>query len=461
MPSHDLPRAPTRGRRRISVALVAYHFPPIGGAGVRRAVQLVRRLPEREYDVTVFTGQAAPGYRWTPLERTNVEDAGVRLRRAGGAEPPRSSRWADRRERWLGAPTPWDLWWRDHVVRSLNEQAGAVDIVHAIVAPYSTAEALVRLSTRIDTPLVVDFEDPWAFDEMLVYPTRAHRRLALARMRRLMAVADAVVMNTKEAAQRVMTRFPELAHKVRAVPNAFDAEDFASVPVPWNDDRFRIVHSGSMHTELGLRQRQQPWTRRVTAGSMRDVDFLPRSPVFLLQAIERLQRERPALAAKIELHFAGVLTHADRAALGSHPAVVHGFLSQAEVVSLMRSAQLLFLPMHDLPPGSRATIVPQKTYEYIAAGPPILAAVPDGDCRDMLVSLPHAYLCRPKDVDAMYGILVGLLESHEGMRSAAPDAELLVPWESHRLADDIVRVYEDVLSPGPRSRAASADGRHA
>ena len=50
----------------------------------------------------------------------------------------------------------------------------------------------------------------------------------------------------------------------------------------------------------------------------------------------------------------------------------------------MRSADLLFLPMHDLPPGARAGLIPYKTYEYLAAGRPILAAVPDGDVRDML-----------------------------------------------------------------------------
>ncbi len=34
----------------------------------------------------------------------------------------------------------------------------------------------------------------------------------------------------------------------------------------------------------------------------------------------------------------------------------------------MRSADLLFLPMQNLPPGVRATIVPGKTYEYLASG---------------------------------------------------------------------------------------------
>ena len=50
----------------------------------------------------------------------------------------------------------------------------------------------------------------------------------------------------------------------------------------------------------------------------------------------------------------------------------------------MRSADLLFLPMHDVPPGSRVGIVPGKTYEYLAWETPILAAVPDGDIAEIL-----------------------------------------------------------------------------
>ena len=61
-----------------------------------------------------------------------------------------------------------------------------------------------------------------------------------------------------------------------------------------------------------------------------------------------------------------------------------GYLAHDETVALLRSADLLFLPMHDLPEGRRATIVPGKTYEYLASRRLILAVVPDGDARDLL-----------------------------------------------------------------------------
>ena len=83
----------------------------------------------------------------------------------------------------------------------------------------------------------------------------------------------------------------------------------------------------------------------------------------------------PELASSIELHLAGVLTEADRRVAATSDLVrTHGFVTHGESVALMRGADLLFLPMQDLPHGVRATIVPGKTYEYLAAGRPILAA---------------------------------------------------------------------------------------
>jgi glycosyltransferase involved in cell wall biosynthesis len=61
----------------------------------------------------------------------------------------------------------------------------------------------------------------------------------------------------------------------------------------------------------------------------------------------------------------------------------------------------LFLPMHGIPPNKRARIVPGKTYEYLASGRPILAAVPPGDARDFLLASGHTAVADPSDVPAI------------------------------------------------------------
>src|SRR5581483_11474046 len=101
-------------------------------------------------------------------------------------------------------------------------------------------------------------QDPWVFDEMWLYPSALHRARDRRRMRRLLGTAAAVVMNTPESAKRVADAFPELRSRlVVSIPNGFDSADFAG-PVPARaDGKFRIVHCGYLHTEVGLRLRQR------------------------------------------------------------------------------------------------------------------------------------------------------------------------------------------------------------
>ena len=141
------------------------------------------------------------------------------------------------------------------------------------------------------------------------------------------------------------------------------------------------------------------------------MDILTRSHVYLMEALDQIAATKPDMAESAELHLAGVLSHADREAMSRSVTVhEHGYLPHAEAVQLVRSADLLFLPMHDLPAGRRATIVPGKTYEYLASGRPILAAVPDGDARDLLGRSHAAHLCRPGDSAEMAGIITAQID---------------------------------------------------
>jgi glycosyltransferase involved in cell wall biosynthesis len=367
-----------------------------------------------------------------------------------GPEPASSHGWRHRAERWLRVRDPWTRSWIEESTRLGIEAAREfdVDLVYAWMQPYASAEAAARIAEATGRPWVADLGDPWALDEMMIYPTGLHRRLELRLMRRVLRTAGAVVLSTPEAAARVRAALPELAGTtVAVIPNGFDASEFAGEPPHRDDDRFRIVHTGYLHTELGQRQRRSALLRRVLGGEVEGVDILSRSPVYLIEAVERLRRERPDVAERIEIHFAGVLSPHDLAVVRRSPAPrVLGFLSHEESRALVRSADLLFLPMHDLPPGARATVVPGKTYEYVASGRPILAAVPEGDARDLLAAAGTALLCPPKDVDAIArAILTAYERSRAGTTPEAPPPDLLRLYEYRSLARRLGDVFDRLL----------------
>jgi glycosyltransferase involved in cell wall biosynthesis len=315
--------------------------------------------------------------------------------------------------------------------------------------PYETAEAAARLSSELGVPWVADLQDPWALDEMWLYPSGLHRRMDMRRMERLLSSAEAIVMNTPEASRRVAERMPHLATRLTpAIPNGFDATDFEYRPPRRADAAFRIVHTGYLHTELGLRQRTSAPLRRLLGGeSIPGVDILTRSHVFLLQAVDELLASDPTLVGKIEVHLAGELTDADRAVPDRNRVVRYrGYLAHDKTVDLMRSADVLFLPMQDLPAGVRAGLVPGKTYEYLASSRPILAAVPPGDARDLLLQAGNASICDPGDVASMArAISEHVTRWRDGAAPARPEGAVLARYERRQLTVELASVFDGVL----------------
>jgi glycosyltransferase involved in cell wall biosynthesis len=321
------------------------------------------------------------------------------------------------------------------------------------MSPFESAIAAARIAGDLETPWVADLRDPWALDEVQVYPTRLHHKLELFRMRTALSTAAAVIMNTSEAAARLVRQFPEFKGKiVVSIPNGFDPEDFEGSSPPREGDAYRIVHTGYLHTDA---HRHSGLVRTLRGGAMPGVNMKARSHIYLLEAIRRVSERHPELVSRVELHLAGVVSEADRAPLPPDLARVHGYLSHASAVALMRSADLLFLPMHDLPPGQRAGIVPGKTYEYLATGVPILAAVPDGDARDLLARSSNTFICQPTDVAAMEAFLTETLSLGRPRRVQSGDRPaFLERYERRHLAEELAAVLDRVL--GQRLRAHSS-----
>jgi glycosyltransferase involved in cell wall biosynthesis len=429
------------------VLFIAYFFPPLGGAGVQRSVKFVRYLPLFGYEPVVVTGPVTLA-GLSPADPTFESElpADLDVRRVSGPEPEAGTRWRARGERWLRLSSAWSRWWVE-AARTAGREAGGVDVVYASMSPWGSGDAAARLAEEFGRPWVADLRDPWALDEGFLYPTGLHRRLELSRMEELLASAAAIIMNTPEAALQLRRRFPRLADKrILAVPNGFDAADFAGPVPPGDPARFRIVHAGHVHTEVARASRKAWLARRLLGGMLGPIDFLTRSHLYLLRAVDRLLADQPGLSAELEVHLAGVLPESDRETLPGDVVRYHGYLPHADAVSLMRSADLLFLPLHDLPPGTRARIVPGKTYEYLASGRPILAALPDGDARDLLSEAHGTFLSRPADVDAMVEILRRRLDAFR-RREPVPEREpsLLHRYERRTLTRQLAAVFDDVL----------------
>ena len=440
------------------VLVLAYYFPPRGGGGVQRTLKFVQHLPAFGFDCVVVTGPEVSNAVWAPRDTMLAQALPPRMgiHRLPRAEPARSTGWRSRTERWLRRPTEFSRWWVDGVVQAGVRVGRDCDVIYASMSPFETATAAAELSEALGKPWVADLRDPWALDEVLVYPTGVHRWLEQRRMRHALASADAIVMNTPEATTQLLRNFPELGDRpVVTIENGFEPADFSGSPPRRDDGLVRIVHAGFVHASRGGGPVDR--LRRLLGGSVRGFDITARSHVYLLDAVSLLLERRPELASLLEVHLAGLLTEEDRGYTRSGVVREHGYLPHPETVELMRSADLLFLPMQDLPPGRRARVVPGKTYEYLAARRPILAAVPDGDARDLLERAGSAVICRPTDVEAMARILSQYIDRFlTGAVGLVPREEVLRAYERRHLTERLADLFEQVLDVGDAGLLAVA-----
>jgi glycosyltransferase involved in cell wall biosynthesis len=426
------------------ILFIAYYFPPIGGGGVQRSLKFVKYLPQFDWQPVVLSSGGRVEGRFAPRDQALLRDLplNTKVHRIPGLPSPETRSWGRRWADLTQRTSPFGVAWASAVYREgcrMCEEERP-EAIYVSMSPFEGALAASALSKRYGIPWVADLRDPWALDEMQIYPSGLHRRIARQKMRRALSDASLIIMNTPEAARRLVTDFPEYRYRhVISLTNGFDAEDFRPLPAPSSPtDTFRIVHTGSLHTAFGRHVAQR---RRLfeTLGRIEPgVDFLSRSHVHLLEALRRWREQDPGIVRDVKLILAGSHTPADRAAAEA-PAVrdlvvVDGHRSHHETVRLQQEAAMLFLPMHQLAPGRRATIVPGKTYEYLATERPILAAVPEGDAKDFVRQAGTGLICEPREIDAMVRHLSSQYRAWKNGRSTVrPNPDFINQFERRRL----------------------------
>jgi glycosyltransferase involved in cell wall biosynthesis len=425
----------TASTQRQRVLIVAYAFPPTGGVGVQRVTKFVKYLPRFGWDVSVLT----PSNPSVPLLDSSWSadvPADALICRARTFEPPyavkdlisgaRGAR--DARAAWMpsGArhvlrgiasrvlqPDPQVLWFPAAVRegrRLLHSVPHAA--ILATAPPFSCLLIGAALQRASGLPLVLDYRDEWDLASRFQENKRfgpVVRRLNRSIERRIVRRACAILATT-DASARSLEAIRDRAGGqalVRRIRNGFDPDDFARTgPVPGAEprSRYRVTYTGTLWNLASVRP--------------------------LVEAIDRLGRQAPGLAARLEVVLAGRRT-ADQEALLARlsglpvEVVRHPYLPHAAIVDLMRAADLLCLLKTTVPGAERS--VNAKVFEYMAARRPILAIAPRGELWQVLDDYPSVDRFEPADVDGISAFLA--------RRLAAFDAATVAPaieWDGAR-----------------------------
>ncbi len=451
-----------------NVLFVAYEFPPRGGPGVQRSAKFAKYLPDFNYRPLVLTAteeNVARLAKDTLIDETLLEDVQhTELFRCRGWErylihlPDKYN--LRRLSKFFLSPDRNILAWVPFAHKRALKLAAkhSVDLIYTSVSPFSSAILGCNLKKALGVPWVVDFRDPWCDDSLCIWPTKWHYRFEERQEARVLEAADAIVVVTPTMKDFLVQRFPQWEDKVHVIPNGFDPPDFPTQVEPTPGPELHIGYTGVFvdHDRPPIGRKLGPFSKFwVDHILFRHAicDMSTHSPYFLLHAVRQLLDEHPEWESRIRLSFAGRFGEKNKELVHDlrldNVISIKGYLPHKESTRLLMSSDVLFLPMksHMNNNGEyRNYNYSGKVFEYLAARKPILAAVPEGDARDLIRDTRTGWSVDPRDIGAIKEILASLMEKKlSGKLNIDPDCELIHQFERRNLTKHLAGVFDSLL----------------
>lgn len=424
------------------VLVLAYLFPPIANSGTQRPLKFVKYLSQYGWQPTVVTAAHADGHRVdeglladipagvtvvrVPMVNQRVREVIAGLARGTkiGARLGESVSW--RLQEHFRQPDLYALW-RPTARRAAMRLMRDVpfDAVYATGFPWTTLLVARDVSQATGRPLVADFRDPWAGED-LFRSERPPNDEVRPLERQVVEHAASVVTVSTTLTKRMMASYPEMdPSKFVTIHNGFDPDDLGTPP-PSPHSRFRIVFAGVWRKEY--------------------------NPSPLYDVIDWMRRSTPALLRDVEVIAAGFAPgEAARRGLAGHITEV-GVLSHQDAVSLMHSADVLFLTNGD---GARQQMgLPGKMYEYLATGRPVLALThPDGDA-GRLIQQVGGGVAVPQDDPGLLLEVITHACRNRALHTPPQNREALAAFERPNLTKRLASLLDEVTSRTPAPAAA-------
>jgi glycosyltransferase involved in cell wall biosynthesis len=439
-----------------TVLMLAFEFPPATSIGMRRSLMLARLLPEHGVRPVVVTTDAASLQQWhaRPLDESPLHGLPdlVEIHRVACPHPVMpASLWRRRLRRLsvLGDEDTGRHWaapltaaW-DRIVRETDPAA-----IYISLPPFSVAPVAARLAARSGVPLVVDFRDNWSQWAHALHPTWWHYRQVVAAERRCLEQATAIVTTTAQIAADLQAVHPHVDRsKFHVVASGFNGGLPVIAERRTADRPFVVGYVGSFYYIPEQRASiLGPWWRRSPQHWLgytpRREDWLYRTPYFFFAALARLFDTRPELRSRVKVRFAGDqerwLDDQIRS-FGLQDVVEHaGRLSYADSLAFQRDCDALLSTSAKVI-GGRDPYVAGKTFEYLAAGRPVVAFVADGEQRDFWLRSGVAAVCDPDDDAASARQLETLVT---GGFQSRPDRDFLEGFRSGETARKMAAVLK-------------------
>ncbi len=418
-----------------TVLLLAYFFPPLGGAGVQRTLKFAKYLPEYGYRPVVVTTRSRhypasdptllaelPGT--VPVMRARdpamLRWATLGFDYLGMAGPRAVVSWADGAAAWIPAATVLAL-------RATRRHRPSVILSSA--PPFATHLAAWTTARRTGLPWVADFRDEFSANPHAEGRTTLIDRLNRWTERRVIADAAGVVT---VADYFMIEQAPPGSPRRVTVVNGVDEADLPDQTAAPPSDRFRLSFVGTLYGDRDI-EAVVGSLRRLTAAGTIDPD-------------------------RCELRIVGSMWLREAPDAGPVPVVQTGYLDHLAALREMESATVLLF----YAPGS-SPAPSGKIFEYLASERPILCVARRDNLAVRLVVEWSAGLAAepdsPRDIDAAIAQLYRRWENDDLPATRGTRRRVLERYSRRMLTGELAAALDAAIELGPPARASGRPAR--
>lgn len=343
--------------------MIAYHFPPIGGAGALRPLKTAKYLPLYGWDPIVLTVKT-PDWYYAQDDHLlkDMPPAGIIVRtfmlRSAWLYRilnPLRIRKLDLLLRHYVVHPDDQIGWFPFAVRAAASlmKNDRIEAIYSTSAPLTSHLIAYYICKRFGVPWMADFRDEWFENPDLPLPTAFHRRLHY-RLEGTIVKTASQVITAAPVFGRFLAKHCSDEPKFETITMGFDPDDYRDVdgtPNRWNE-KFTITFSGLFY------------------GSFR--------PDNLLKAVNTLIDEGKIQRQMVCLRFIGANSALDLREPDKYGVCEFtGFVPHEQALHLTGQSDALLLLLSS---ERGKDVIPSKTFEYMAQKKPVLALVPtDGD----------------------------------------------------------------------------------
>jgi glycosyltransferase involved in cell wall biosynthesis len=407
--------------------MIAYYFPPLGGAGVQRSAKFAKYLARLGWQVKVIT-VVPPSFELldTSLEAEihsdsiEVNRVPYRARFRQFDKLPGGWRLRALLDDWLQFPDRMQGWFAPALAvceKIYRENPGIP--IFSTSAPY-TAHLIAReLKRRYGSLWIADFRDEWSQNPYLSTVTGYHLQRHQKAEQLVLNEANVIISVTDSITKGLKTIAPASGAGFFTIPNGFDPEDFAGL-VSVTNKQWTLTHVGTLN-------------------QAREQLLIP-----VIKALKDLIARGIIPLPEVKLQLIGVGDWRNSEFTSLEWVETKGYLCHAEALAVVNSCSLAILAE------SNPAAFTGKIFEYLALQRPILGLVHPESPAAQLIKEAHAgWVVGLDDKNRLTELLTKSYQNwRNGNHDVKPRPEVIGRFNREQQAAELAQIIRERLHDG-------------